>query len=209
MARPVLHIGDKRLSSWSLRAWLVLRHGGFDFEERLIRLDRPETHAALKALSPGATVPVLEVDGVHIWDSLAIAEWAAERVPTLWPEDASQRALARSVTAHMHSGFAALRSACPMDLGRAETPFDPGPAVQRDVDTVQALWARAPGGEGTWLFGRWSIADAFYAPIATRFRTYGIKLKPAAQRYCEALLDEQHYRHWRAGALEDNGSHPA
>lgn len=203
MGTPVLHIGNKRLSSWSMRPWLVLKKAGIAFTETLVPLDQPETSATLKALSPTATVPVLTVDGAVIWDSLAICEWAAERTPSLWPADPGQRALARSVTASMHSGFAALRRDLSMDLQRPVGGTDVSVQAWTDIERLLAMWAICPGGEGDFLFGQWSIADAFFTPVAARFRTYAIDLPPPAQAYVDLLLSDADYREWeKAGQAE-------
>ena len=197
MNRPVLHIGNKQLSSWSLRPWLALRKAGIAFDEHMIPLDRPESRAALEAASPGGTVPVLQTGGVAIWDSLAICEWAAEHNAALWPSDPGVRGQARSVTAAMHSGFSALRNACPMDLGRPVAPITLDEAVRKDVAAIQAIWAAVRrSADGPFLFGRWSIADAFYTPVAARFHHFAITLDAASQAYCDALLADEDYRDW-------------
>ena len=200
MTRPVLHIGDQALSSWSLRAWLVLRKSGLEFEEKLIRLDRPETGQAISAVSPGGTVPVLETGEGVVWDSLAISEWAAERVPDLWPADAALRSRARSVTAQMHAGFAALRTQCPMGLNRRPAAIALNAGTRADIAAIQALWHDVSTPDGPWLFGRWSIADAFFAPVAARFHHYDIPLHAAAQDYCDALRADKDYQVWQAAA---------
>lgn len=156
MDRPVLHIGNKRFSSWSLRAWLVLRKAGIAFDENLVPLNMPDTRKTLSTLSPGASVPALGLGERVFWDSLAIAEWAAERAPELWPADAYQRALARSAVARMHSGFAALRQTCPMDIRRRPKAIALDEATRVDIASVQALWNDVSSLDGPWMFGRWS-----------------------------------------------------
>lgn len=203
MAKPVLHIGNKRLSSWSMRPWLVLRKAGIDFDENLVPLDQDETHETLRALSPAATVPVLAAGEVTIWDSLAIAEWAAERTPALWPADADLRARARAVTASMHSGFAALRRDLPMDLQRPVGGTDVSVQAWRDIEAVFAMWDSCPRGGDGFLFGDWSIADAFYTPVATRFRTYAIDLPAEAQAYVDLLLSDAEYLAWEKAGLAE------
>lgn len=204
MKPPVLYIGNRRYSSWSLRAWLVMKKSGLDFETRLIPLDQSDTRAAISAVSPGGTVPVLHTEDGVIWDSLAIAEWAAERVPSLWPVHPGVRARARSAVSAMHAGFFALRETCPMDLGREMHGRELDDATLADIAAMQALWHEVASPYGPWLFGDWSIADAFFTPVATRFRTYGIALHAAAQDYCDALLSEPDFLDWQAGAdLED------
>lgn len=208
MAKPVLHIGNKRLSSWSMRPWLTLRKAGIDFDEVLIPLDQPDTRETRKALSPAGTVPVLVDGDVTVWDSLAICEWAAERTPALWPSDPARRALARSVTASMHSGFAALRRDLSMDLQRPVGGTDMSVQAWSDIETILAMWARCPGGKGGFLFGDWSIADAFYTPVAARFRTYAIDLPETAQAYVDLLLFDPDYRAWEAAGLAETFDAP-
>jgi len=205
-------LGNRRYSSWSLRGWLVLRRTGVAFEEIVIPLYRPESKAAILAHAPSGLVPALEADGIAIWDSLAIAEFLHERFPDagLWPRDRGARALARAVSAEMHAGFAALRSALPMDLladdaarGRAAAS---DPAVAADIARIVRLWAdcRARfGAGGEFLFGDFSAADAFYAPVAARFASYGIALQGAAAAYCAALVAWPDMTAWRTAAAEE------
>ena len=209
-----LVIGDKNWSSWSMRAWLVLKRAGAEFSETLVRLNQPDSPANLGASSPSAQVPVLRDGDLTVWDSLAISEYAAERFPEarLWPQDRTKRALARAAAAEMHAGFRSLRGECPMDLERREhrtlTPL-----TQADVKRVVRLWAdlrRRFGGDGPFLVGDWSIADAFFTPVATRFRTYGILLSDygdagAAGEYAEVLLEQPEFLEWERAALEDVG----
>lgn len=205
MSRPVLHIGNKQLSSWSLRPWLALRKAGISFDENIIPLDRPESRAALDAASAGGTVPVLETAGVAIWDSLAICEWAAEQDPQIWPTDTVRRGQARSVTAAMHSGFAALRRSCPMDLCRPVAAIALDDATRKDIAAIQAIWAAVRrSGEGPFLFGRWSIADAFFTPVAARFHHFAVPLNAPSQAYCAALLADKDYREWFDAAQRED-----
>jgi glutathione S-transferase len=219
-----LLIGDKVWSSWSMRPWLALKHTGAPFTETLIRLRRETSEevrrAAIAAGSPTGMVPVLKDGDLAIWDSLAICEYLAERFPAarLWPADAALRALGRAAAAEMHAGFAALRGECPMDLTRHE-PAAPSPAVADDVRRIVALWldllARSGG---PFLLGQdWSIADAFFTPVATRFRSYGIALdehgdgpsgggtgaQGTAGDYAARLLATPVYLAWEHGALTD------
>lgn len=208
----VLYVGNKNFSSWSLRPWLCLRWAGIAFEERVIRLDQPgygeRRIAEVLAVSPAGTVPALEVDGLSIWDSLAIAEWAAEQVApgVLWPADPSVRAVARAATAEMHSGFAAVRRDLPMNLRRRCPPQPWVPETRAGIERIVQLWEglRARhAAEGPWLLGARSIADAFYTPVATRFRSYGVELTGAAREYAETLLADADFRAWEHAALSD------
>ena len=190
-------LGNKAYSSWSLRGWLLLKRSGAAFEEVVVPLDRPGFKAEILAHSPSGRVPTLKADGLTIWDSLAIAEFLHERYPEagLWPADPAARAVARAVTAEMHAGFAALRARLPMDLKRAPETLNMSDSsdesLRVDIDRIAEIWTdcrpRASGG-GPFLFGAFGAADAFYAPVATRFRTYGVVLEGAAAAYRDALL---------------------
>jgi glutathione S-transferase len=209
-----LAIGDKNTSSWSLRPWLALRHAGIPFEEINIQLRQPETKAQILRYSPAGKVPTLLTDdGQAIWDSLAILEYLAEAHPEakLWPEGRDARALARSVSAEMHSGFPALRDHCPMGL-LARAPMATLPdAVGAEVRRIVALWGdcrRRFGASGPLLFGGFTAADAMYAPVATRFRTYLPDLAPygddgTAQAYVEAVFALPAMAEWEAGARRE------
>ncbi|MCY1056387.1 glutathione S-transferase family protein [Nannocystis sp. SCPEA4] len=210
MARPLspeLHlvIGDKRKSSWSLRPWLALRATGYPFRERKILLDRPTSRGELEAASPTGKVPVLLDGELAIWESLAICETLAEWFPgaRLWPADPGVRARARSAATEMHGGFADLRRELPMDL-TLRTQVTPSASTQADIDRICALWrdCRARfGADGDMLFGTWSIVDCMYAPVATRFRSYGIRLDPVCAAYVDAVLATPDMRAWTEEAL--------
>ncbi len=203
-----LILGNKAYSSWSLRGWLMVKLTGAAFDEVVVPLDRPETKTAIRAHSPSGRVPALKAEGLAVWDTLAIAEYLHERFPEagLWPEDPAARAHARSIAAEMHAGFPALRARLPMDLKRAP----PGPGAGFAVDgtlageiaRIVAIWSdcRARAEAGDFLFGRFGAADAFYAPVATRFVTYGIALEGAAADYRDALLARPDLREWTAAA---------
>jgi glutathione S-transferase len=186
-----LYVGNRNYSSWSIRASLVVRQSGIGCAEVVIPLDTDEGRARIAAVSPSRRVPVLHWDGLVVWDSLAIVELLHERLPKagLWPRDGTARAVARSVTAEMHSGFNALRSQMPMDMrGRHSVPGTP--ALRQDVARIEALWSACRtqyGRGGDFLFGAWSAADAMYAPVVSRFRTYGVKLSGPAKPYAEAV----------------------
>jgi glutathione S-transferase len=202
---PKLIIGNKNYSSWSLRAWLLMREAGIEFEEQRVVLDVESTAAELAEYSPSATVPVLQLGELTVWDSLAIAETVAERWPDaqLWPEDAAARAHARSICAEMHSGFATLRSCMPMNcraMGRKVALPD---ELTRDIDRIIEIWSvchREFQGDNGWLFGDFSIADAMFAPVVLRFRTYGINLPESAGFYPQRLLQSDAMQEWLAAA---------
>ena len=187
----ILYVGNRNYSSWSMRGSLLVRQSGIDCEEVVVPLDTHEGRAKLAQVSPTRRVPVLHYDDIVVWDSLAIAEFLNEQRPKagLWPPDADARAFARSVSAEMHSGFVALRNEMPMDL-RGRHRVTPSSSAREDVARVQAIWTscrKLHGGTGDFLFGAWSAADAMFAPVVTRFRTYGVALTADAQRYADAV----------------------
>ncbi len=201
---PTLVIGNKNYSSWSLRAWLLLSEAGIEFDEVRLPLDTAVFPKQIREYSPAGQVPVLILGEQQVWDTLAIAETVAERWPdaALWPDDPDARAHARSISAEMHSGFAALRAAMPMNCRafgrRVALPDD----VTHDIDRIFDIWTdchRRYG--GGWLFGeRFSIADAMYAPVVLRFRTYGINLPDAACHYPARLLKSEALLNWLVAA---------
>ena len=203
---PILLIANKNYSSWSLRAWLALRHAGIEFDEQMVWLDTPETKAKIQAFSPSGRVPAFKDGSLLIWDSMAICEYAAEKFPALWPTDPRARAMARAVSAEMHAGFMALRSAMPMNLRATGRKVEMTPAVLADIDRVEHLWTdcRARFGEGgPWLFGQWSIADAMYAPVATRFVTYGVHRDGTFDDYIATVFGGAYFKEWRQAALAE------
>lgn len=208
MQDMTLVIGNKNYSSWSLRAWLALRMAGLAFEEILIPLDQPETETRIREHSPAGRVPVLHHGPFDVWDSLAICEYAAELAPAahLWPTDRIARATARSVSAEMHSGFAALRAALPMNI-RADRPgVEIAADVQADIDRICAVWhdcRRDFGAAGRFLFGEFSIADAVYAPVAARLYTYRIPVDKAAEDYIQAVRSLPAMQEWAAAAAAE------
>lgn len=209
MSEFFIALGNKNYSSWSLRGWLVLAACGVDFEEEVIPLDRPETKAQLQKVSPTARVPTLRHGDLVIPDSLAIAEYLAERFPEagLWPEDPAARAKARAVVCEMHSSFAALRAELPMAIRDSwpDKRFSAG--AEADIARVIEIWEicrAAPEAAGCpFLFGAFGIADAFYAPVVSRFRTYGIALPEASQAYAEAVLAWPDMRRWCEAAEDE------
>lgn len=212
--RPTLFVGNQNYSSWSLRPWLVLTWGGIDFDLRVIALGgegyTQRRMPEVLAVSPSGTVPALSIGSDTVWDSLAIAEWAAERVPTLWPADPIARAYARSATAEMHSGFGAIRSALPCNIRRRAEPRALSDDVRREIARIEALWATLGARfGGPYLFGaRPTIADAFFTPMATRFRTYAVTLSPDAQRYADTLLHDDAFRVWEAAGAKETMTMP-
>jgi len=202
---PKLIIGNKNYSSWSLRAWLLLSEAGIEFEEHRIALDVETTAAEMAKFCPSATVPVLHLGDLVVWDSLAIAETVAERWPDakLWPEDADARAHARSICAEMHSGFAELRRRMPMNCRAMGRKVPLPDALTRDIDRIFAIWSvchRQFAGDNGWLFGDFSVADAMFAPVVLRFRTYGINLPDSAGYYPQRLLESDAMQEWLAAA---------
>ena len=204
-----LAIGDRAYSSWSLRGWLLLDAFGLSARVRTARLYTEELPRLLAEFPPARTVPVLRCpDGAVVMESLAIAEELASRHPEAghWPGDPRARAVARSLAAEMHAGFTALRGQCPMNLrvSYAETPMTD--ALRADLDRLEAVWAWAretAGGEGLWLCGAYSAADAFFAPVASRIATYALPVSAAAQAYVDAHLAHPSFRRWRAMGLVD------
>ncbi len=200
-----LVIGNRNYSSWSLRAWLLLAEAGIDFDEQRIALDMPGTAAELKKYTPAGRVPVLLLESYAVWDSLAIAETVAERWPDrkLWPDDPRARAHARSISAEMHAGFAALRAAMPMNCRATGRKVPIADAVTADIDRILAIWSdcrQRYGKQGDWLFGRFSVADAMYAPVVLRFRSYGIRPPKAASVYPARLLESKAMKKWLTAA---------
>lgn len=209
MADPTLYIGDKNLSSWSLRPWLLLTHAGIAFMEKKVLLDRPETKDEIAKVSKAKKVPVLVHNDRTIWDSLAICEYAAEmyRDAKLWPGDTHARAVARSVSAEMHSGFADLRSEMPMNICGSFPDTKPSAAVSEQIARIFDVWNQCRdvfGRDGEFLFGRFSIADAMYAPVVTRFRTYGVApASDVAAAYMDAMIALPAMQKWIDGAKKE------
>jgi glutathione S-transferase len=204
-----LVIGTKRWSTWSMRPWLVLTRAGVPFEELLIEL-RQENNISGEAIrphSPTGLVPALKDGELTIWDSLAICEYVAERHPELWPANPAARAQARAAASEMHSGFASLRGECPMALEAEPKPAELSAATGKDIRRIVTLWREMlERWGGPFLAGSWSIADAFYTPVATRFRTYGVRLTDygddgAAGAYAERLLETPEFLAWERDAL--------
>lgn len=207
-----LYVGNHNYSSWSLRPWLALRWAGIPFEEKLVSLAQPGYGegkiSEILAISPNGRVPALQVDGQVIWDSLAIMEWAAEQYPEahLWPQDWRVRALARSAVCEMHSGFTDLRNHLPMNIQRRCQVASWSPGTQRDIDRILAVWRQLRDGNsqsGPWLCGRRGLVDAFFAPVMTRFRTYGVELPADLLPPAQALFNDEDFQEWEARPITD------
>ncbi len=203
-----LYIGNKNYSSWSMRPWVLMRQLGIPFEERCLRLFTDEFRRVLAGVNPAGKVPVLVDDTFSVWDTLAIAEYVAERFPQagVWPADARDRARARSLCAEMHSGFSNLRNRLPMNV-EADLPGKGwNDAVARDVERIVAMWQQQRNEHrerGPFLFGPFCAADAFYAPVVSRFKTYRVALPGDCSRYLNDLLATTAMQAWTAGALAE------
>ena len=208
MADFTIYIANRNYSSWSLRAWLALKHTGAAFDEVLIPLREATTRPTLLRHSPSGRVPALHHGDLVVWESLAIGEYLAETFPTarLWPEDPKARAVARAASAEMHAGFAALRSHLPVNMRSSFPNRGVTPEAQADINRVMALWRdcrKRFGGNGEFLFDHFTVADAMYAPVVSRFRTYKIELEEEAQRYADALWALPALQEWLAAARNE------
>jgi glutathione S-transferase len=208
MAKATIYLGNKNYSSWSLRGWLMLSMSGLAFDEVVIPLDQPDTAETIVKYSPSGRVPVLTHGDLRIWDSLAIGEYLAEICPKvgLWPTARRARARARSVSAEMHAGFAALREALPMNMRRSFPGHEYSREVQAEINRITAIWrdCRNQNGEdGPFLFGGPGIADAMFAPVASRFRTYGIDLDETAASYLKAIHGLPAMKRWTQAAKNE------
>ncbi len=198
-----LLIGNKNYSSWSLRPWLLLHAFGVPFAEERHVFDTPEfaTEIQSRKRSPNGKVPVLVDGDIKVWDSLAISEYLAERHSDMWPMDAAARAHARCACAEMHSGFQAVRNWMPMNVRRSYPITAPREDVQKDIDRIQALWAEARakfGSGGAFLYGKFSVADAYFAPVVLRFSTYDVKGSPVVAEYMKSMLSHPSMQQWIA-----------
>ena len=199
-----LVIGNKNYSSWSLRPWMLLSTLNLNFEEIPVSLKAEGLSNRLAQYSPTSRVPVLIDDDVTVWDSLAICEYVSERYldGKGWPSDIEKRAEARAVTAEMHSGFGGLRSEMPMNC-RALRRVEASEQTRRDIARVDEIWAKGMAAGGPWLFGEFSIADCFYAPVVMRFKTYGVELSAGAQQYQDWFLRHEALNTWVAAAKQE------
>jgi glutathione S-transferase len=199
----ILVIGNKNYSSWSLRPWLALKVFGFEFDERYIPLYGPGTKEAILKHSPAGKVPVL-IDGpTTVWDSLAILEYLAEKNRKLWPVDPADRAKARSISAEMHSGFPTLREHMSMNVRKRYPGKGRAPEVLLEIERIKAIWNEC---KKPFLFGPFSAADAMYAPVVLRFRTYEVELPRACRAYMEAMLELPALQEWIAAAERETES---
>lgn len=208
-----LILGNRNYSSWSLRPWLALKAAGVDFEEQVVPLGTDAFKTALAGLGTAERVPVLLDGAVVVWDSLAILEYVAERYTDrhIWPTDPAARAMARSISAEMHSGFSGLRRHLPMNLWRPVEVRPLDEAAARGVARVTAIWRAARerfGGSGDFLFGRFCAADAMYAPVASRLHTYGVELDAVSAAYVAAIHAQPDFCAWRAAALTESWEIP-
>lgn len=204
-----LIIGNKNYSSWSLRAWLAARAGGFRFEEINIPLFVPGSRERVLPHSPTGKVPCLNDHGLLVWDSLAIGEYLAEQQPALLPASREARAQARSVIAEMHSGFVALRTHLPMNVRKDYRAHGYDHEADADIARVIAIWNEFRGrfaADGPYLFGAFSLADAAYAPVCFRFRTYGVEPECAAGSYLQTMLEHPLMLEWEAAARAETES---
>jgi len=198
-----LIIGDYNYSSWSMRGWLAAKASGLPFETRLIPLREADTAAHIAQYSPSGRVPCLVDGDLIIWDSLAIAEYLGEQTPAMWPVDVKARAVARSVSAEMHSSFTALRTHMPMNIRKDYAGHGRTPEVLNDIARIEAVWLDCRqrfGAAGPFLFGTWSIADIMYAPVCLRFITYGVELGEVAREYLHKVLVHPPVQEWLAAA---------
>jgi glutathione S-transferase len=201
----LLVIGNKNYSSWSLRPWLAMKVLKIDFEEKRIPLYGPGARGAILEHSPSGKVPCLVDGGTTVFDSLSILEYLAEKHPRLWPSERAQRSLARSISAEMHSGFPNLRNHMSMNIRKRHPGKGRTPEVDAEIDRIKAIWSAA---KKPFLFGEFSAADAMYAPVVLRFRTYEVELPPACRAYSDAVLALAPMREWIAAAERESESIP-
>ena len=206
MAQAILTITSKNYSSWSLRGWLLARFAGLDFAERIVPADDPAMRAELLLLSSSILVPCLQHDGITVWDTLAIGEYLNDIRPgaLLLPAELAKRTRCRSICGEMHSGFAALRSSLPMNLKAHFPGFKIWSQAQADIDRIATIWSQCLAAYGgPYLFGERSMADAMYAPVVTRFRTYDVALDRQCAGYCELIMAMPEISEWVAAALRE------
>ncbi len=204
MAQATLSISSKNYSSWSLRGWLLCKLAGLDFDEKAVSIDDPDTRQELLLLSPTVRVPRLAHDGVEVWDTLAIANYLHDTFPDagMFPADRKARAHCRAISGEMHSGFFNLRSALPMNIKARHAKFKVFSGARPDIAHVKEIWSECLDAYGgPFLFGEApSVADAMYAPVCTRFRTYAVELEPKLQAYCDTIFAWEPMKEWETAA---------
>jgi glutathione S-transferase len=203
-----LIVGNKNYSSWSMRPWIAMKVAGIAFTEEVISLNAPDFKERVSEISGAGKVPALDDNGVHVWDSLAILEYLAERFPDarLWPSDAAARAHARAISSEMHSGFVPLRRACPMNMWRPVKKRDLAEDAMANVRRIGSMWQQCRegyGAGGPFLFGAFGAADAMYAPVVSRFHTYDVAVNTSARVYMDAVMALPAWAEWYAAALKE------
>jgi glutathione S-transferase len=208
MAKLTLVIANKNYSSWSLRPWIAMKMAGIPFEEKTIRFGEPRFGREIRKISKAGMVPVLIDGDTVIGESLAILEYLAERYPDkdLWPKQRKARAMARAVSSEMHAGFRGIRSACPMNLRRPQKPIPMADAVKTDVTRIETIWRECRkefGKGGAFLFGKFSNADAMFAPVCTRLDTYAIPVARDTRAYIDAIMSTSAFKSWKEDGLKE------
>jgi glutathione S-transferase len=207
LSELLLTMGNRNYSSWSLRPWILMRHLELEFSERVLPLDTPEFARDVASISPTRRVPILKHGELLVWDSLAICEYACELAGAGWPTERAARAVARAASAEMHAGFSMLRSQWPMNARATGRRTSHNPERTADITRIEDLWAECRGrfgGGGPWLFGSYSVADAMYAPVVLRFRTYGAPLRSSSHAYMATVLEDPHMREWLDAARAES-----
>jgi glutathione S-transferase len=206
MARASLTISSKNYSSWSLRGWLMCKLAGIEFDEVIVEPNDADARAEILLLSPSILVPCLTYDGIKVWDTLAIGEFLNEVAPdkAILPKDRAKRARCRSVCGEMHSGFTSLRQALPMNIKAHFPNFKIWSKARADIERITQIWRESLGANGgPFLFGDVTLADAMYAPVVSRFKTYGVELEPGLSAYAERIWNHPAMKEWRAAAEEE------
>ena len=206
MNEMLLTMGNKNYSSWSLRPWILMKHLEIAFSERVLPLDTPEFSRDIAALSPTKRVPVLQHGTLLLWDSLAICEYVCEIAGRGWPRERPARAVARAACAEMHAGFSILRSQWPMNARATDRRTAPSPERSAEIARIEQLWDECRtrfGADGPWLFGDYSAADAMYAPVVLRLRTYGAQVRESTKVYMATVLGDPHMRDWLSAAAAE------
>jgi glutathione S-transferase len=212
VSETTLIIGTKNYSSWSLRPWILLRHLGIPFREVVLDLDTPRFREEVARVSPTGKVPALIDGATHVWESLAIVEYACEKAGAGWPVDPAARAHARAIASEMHAGFLALRAACPMNARARGRRVAMTPAIAADLARIDAIWTacrKLHAASGPWLFGAYSAADAMYAPVVLRCLTYDLPLSESGRAYMATALADAHLQDWIRAAEADSHVVPA